>query len=135
MGITFRYRNSKSTLSLIKYHFVFCTRYRRKIFIDKEVKVYFRKSVRKVCNSLDIEIISVKCCEEYVHLHIDAPPNFSPTEIMAKIKSATSKELRREFEHLNHLSSLWTRSYLVSTEAEVSKESIQQYIEQQKTRG
>ena len=46
-----------------------------------------------------------------------------------------SKKLREEFSHLQHLPSLWTRSYFVSTAGNVSSETIKRYVEQQKTRG
>ncbi|MGD7010382.1 transposase, partial [Metabacillus sp. 84] len=52
-----------------------------------------------------------------------------------KIKGVTSKKLREEFPHLQHLPSLWTRSYFVSTAGNVSSETIKRYVEQQKTRG
>ncbi|MGD7010381.1 transposase, partial [Metabacillus sp. 84] len=52
-----------------------------------------------------------------------------------KIKGVTSKKLREEFPHLQHLPSLWTRSYFVSTAGNVSSETIKGYVEQQKTRG
>ncbi|MEK3794132.1 transposase [Paenibacillus sp. FSL R7-0204] len=42
---------------------------------------------------------------------------------------------REQFKHLNHLQSLWTRSYLVSTAENVSSETIQRYVEEQKARG
>ncbi|OMF89263.1 transposase [Paenibacillus sp. FSL R7-0337] len=40
-----------------------------------------------------------------------------------------------QFKHLDHLPSLWTRSYLVSTAENVSSETIKRYVEEQKTRG
>ncbi|MEQ3595516.1 transposase, partial [Bacillus albus] len=56
-------------------------------------------------------------------------------DIMAKVKGVTSKRLREEFSHLVHLPSLWTRSYFISTAGNVSSETIQHYVESQKTRG
>lgn len=44
----------------------------------------------------------------------------------------TSKCLREEFPHLQHLPSLWTRSYFVSTAGNVSSETIKHYVENQK---
>jgi len=45
-------------------------------------------------------------------MFLDAPPTLSPADIMAKIKGVTSKNLREEIPHLQHLPSLWTRAYV-----------------------
>ncbi|MBB6019559.1 putative transposase [Paenibacillus sp. JGP012] len=77
----------------------------------------------------------MECDKDHTHLFLHALPTLSPADIMAKIKGVTSKKLREEFPHLQHLPSLWTRSYFVSTAGHVSSETIKRYVEQQKTRG
>ncbi|MGE7873880.1 IS200/IS605 family transposase [Bacillus paramycoides] len=129
------YRKTKSTVSLINYHFVFCPRYRRKIFLNAKVEERFKALVQELCNELDIVIIAMECDKDHVHLFLNALPTLSPADIMAKIKGVTSKRLREEFSHLTHLPSLWTRSYFISTAGNVSSETIQHYVESQKTRG
>lgn len=129
------YRRTKTTVSLINYHFVFCPRYRRKIFLNTKVEERFKELVREICNELHIAIVAMECDKDHVHLFLNALPTLSPAEIMAKIKGVTSKCLREEFQHLMHLPSLWTRSYFVSTAGNVSSEIIKHYVESQKTRG
>ena len=51
------------------------------------------------------------------------------------IKGASSHVLRDEFLQLKGMSSLWTRSYFVSTAGNVSSKTIKQYIDMQKVRG
>lgn len=129
------YKKSTTTVSLINYHFVFCPRYRRKIFLDSVLESRFKELVREICASLDLEILALECDKDHVHLFINSKPTFSPADIMAKIKGVTSKKVREEFPHLQHLPSLWTRSYFVSTAGNVSSETIKQYVKNQKTRG
>ncbi|MFC2947044.1 IS200/IS605 family transposase [Virgibacillus sediminis] len=129
------YRRTKTTVSLVNYHFVFCPRYRRKIFLRADVEERFKQLVQEICGELEIIIVALECDKDHTHLFLNAPPTFSPAGIMAKIKGVTSKKLREEFSHLQHLPSLWTRSYFVSTAGSVSSETIKQYVEQQKTRG
>ncbi|MGZ9774100.1 IS200/IS605 family transposase [Bacillus toyonensis] len=129
------YRKTKTTVSLINYHFVFCPRYRRKIFLNAKVEERFKALVQELCNELDIVIIAMECDKDHVHLFLNALPTLSPADIMAKVKSVTSKRLREEFSHLVHLPSLWTRSYFISTAGNVSSETMQHYVESQKTRG
>lgn len=129
------YRKTNTTVSLLNYHFVFCPRYRRKIFLQAEVECRFKELVHEVCEELQIEIVALECDQDHTHMFLNALPSLSPADMMAKIKGVTSKKLREEFPHLRHLPSLWTRSYFVSTEGNVSSETIKRYVEQQKTRG
>ena len=129
------YRRTKTTVSFIHYHFVFCPRYRRKIFLNSQVEERFKTLVQEICEELEIEVIAMECDQDHVHLFLNTLPTFSPTDIMAKIKGVTSKKLREEFPHLQHLPSLWTRSYFVSTARNVSSETIRRYVENQKKRG
>ncbi|MEI3895226.1 MULTISPECIES: IS200/IS605 family transposase [Bacillus] len=129
------YRKTKITVSLINYHFVFCPRYRRKIFLNAKVEERFNALVQELCNELDIVIIAMQFDKAHVHLFLNTLPTLSPADIMAKIKGVTSKRLREEFSHPAHFPSLWTRSYFISTAGNVSSETIQHYVESQKTRG
>ncbi|PES05849.1 IS200/IS605 family transposase [Bacillus cereus] len=129
------YRRTKTTVSLINYHFVFCPRYRRKSFLNTKVEERFKELVQGIWGGLDISIVAMECDKDHVHLFLNTPPTLSPADTMAKIKGVTSKRLREEFSHFQHLPSLWTRSYFVSTAGSVSSETIKHYVENQKTRG
>lgn len=129
------YRRKKTTVSLIHYHFVFCPRYRRKIFLDPLVEKRFKEIVSEVCQSLDVEVIGIECNVDNTHLFLGAPPQLSPSDIVAKIKYVSSRKIRQEFEQLNRAVSLWTRSYFVSTEGEAPPDTISDFIAAQKKRG
>lgn len=128
------YRRTKTTVSLINYHFVFCPRYRRKIFLIKGVEERFKELVIKICQENEIEILAMECHKDHVHLFLNAPPTISASDIMHRIKGNTSRIIRLEFKQLNAIPSLWTRSFFVSTAGDVSSDTIQKYVEEQKTR-
>lgn len=128
------YRKAATIVSLINYHFVFCPRYRRKVLV-KEVEVRLKQLVQELCAKNDWLIVAMEVMPDHVHLLLNVLPIDSPTDIMAKLKGVTSRSLRQEFKHLQHLASLWTRSYFVSTAGNVSSETVKRYIEEQKTRG
>lgn len=129
------YRRTKTTVSLINYHFVFCPRYRRKIFLDQKVEDRFKEIVNEICEELKINIIAIECHKDHTHMFLNALPKLSPSDIMTKIKGVSSRKLRQEFKTLSHLPSLWTRSFFVSTAGNVSSDTIKKYIDEQKTRG
>ena len=129
-----KYRKTKTTVSLINYHFVFCPRYRRKVFLIPNVEERFKHMVKYICEEMDIEIIAIECDKDHTHIFLNCLPTLSPSDIMQKIKGVTSRVLREEFPELKKMPSLWTRSYFVSTAGNVSSETIKKYVENQKTR-
>lgn len=129
-----KYRTTITTVSLINYHFVFCPRYRRKIFNIPNVEDRFKHIVKFICEEMDIEIIAIECDKDHTHMFLNCLPALSPSDIMQKIKGVTSRVLRDEFPQLKKMPSLWTRSYFVSTAGNVSSETIKKYVENQKTR-
>lgn len=118
-----QYRRTSTTVSLINCHFVFCPRYRRKIFLKSEVEEGFKALVQEVCEKLKIVIVALECDKDHTHMFLHALSTLSPAEIMAKGKGITSEKLCEEFPHLRHLPSLWTRSYFVSTAGNVTSET------------
>lgn len=128
------YRKTKTTTSLINYHFIFCPRYRRKIFLIPNVEERLKIIVEETCKELEIEIIAMECDKDHIHLFINALPKYSPSDIMQKIKRKSGLILRNEFSELSQMKSLWTRSYFVSTAGVVSSETIKRYVESQRKR-
>ena len=61
------YRHTNTTVSLINYHFVFCPRYRRKIFLIPKVEQRFKELVKLKCKELEIEIIAIECDKDHSH--------------------------------------------------------------------
>ena len=119
---------------MINYHFVFCPRYRRKIFLIPNVEERFKELVKTKCKELEIEIIAIECDKDHSHMFLNCLPTLSPSDIMQQIKGYTSKILREEFVELSKMPSLWTRSYFVSTAGNVCNETIKKYVENQKKR-
>ena len=128
------YRHTNTTVSLINYHFVFCPRYRRKIFLIQKVEERFKELIDEKCEELNIKIIAIECDKDHVHIFLNCIPTQSPADIMQYIKGYTSKILRKEFEQLAKMPSLWTRSFFVSTAGNVCSDTIKKYVENQKTR-
>ena len=129
-----QYIRTTTTVSLINYHFVFCPRYRRKIFDIPDVETRFKELTQTKCSELGIEILAIECHQDHVHLFLSCLPTQSPAFIMKEVKGASSRILREEFPVLSKMPSLWTRRYFVSTAGNVSSETIEWYVKTQKTR-
>lgn len=90
---------------------------------------------KEECEKEQIEILEMRCDVDHVYLYVNVYPQTTISRIISSIKECTSKILRKEFKELSKMSSLWTRSYFVSTEDFISPDTIKWYVEQQKTRG
>lgn len=127
------YRHKKSSVSLINYHFVWTPKRRRKVLVG-DVERRLKDLIYETAANLDCEVLAIEVMPDHVHLFLSCPPSLAPDQVMFRIKGYLSRVLRQEFPHLLKMSSMWTRSYFVSTAGNVSSETIKKYIAQQKTR-
>ena len=128
------YKRTSTTVSMLNYHFVFCPRYRRKIFLIDGLEDRFKESVLQICEQNQMEVLAMECHVDHVHLFLSALPKYSPADIMRIVKGNTSRVLLSEFSDILRSPTVWTRSYFVRTAGNVSSETIRRYVETQKTR-
>jgi putative transposase len=117
----------------MNYHFVWTPKYRRKVIVGN-VENRLKSLLNEKCKQLNIEIISLETMPDHVHIFVRTQPIIAPNRIAAALKGYTSRVLRIEFPELkSKLPTLWSRSYFVSTHGHVSTETIEKYIEEQRT--
>ena len=127
------YRTGSHTRYDQKYHFVWVTKYRKRILVG-EVGVRLRGIIREVCLANDIEILEGSVSSDHVHVLLPCPPNKSASKIMQYIKVRSSRKLMMEFRHLQKRywgRHLWARGYFVASSGNVTDEVIAEYIRQQ----
>lgn len=127
------YLHKNTSVSLLRYHFVWCPKRRRKVLIGN-VALRLKELLEEKAAERGWEIVALEIMPDHVHLFLGTDPDVSPTQAMHALKGYTSRALRQEFPNLQAMPSLWTRSYWVSTAGNVSAETIQRYIAEQKTR-
>ncbi len=129
-----QYKRSATTVSLLNYHFAFCPRYRRKIFLVDGMEDFFKSTVSQICGGNHIDILAMECHIDHCHIFVSMPPTISPSKFMQMLKANTSHALQEKFPEVFGCNRIWTRSYFASTAGNVSSATIQQYVETQKTR-
>ena len=116
----------------IRYHFVWCPKFRRPVLVDA-IASRLRELIHEKVAQLEGSVLVLEIQADHVHLFVEMPPKWAPAQIAYRIKGYTSHVLRREFPKLrSRLPSLWSRSYYVGTAGGVSAETIRRYIEAQK---
>jgi putative transposase len=94
-----------------------------------QVAARLEEVLRQTAMELDLEILRLNIYADHVHMQVTATPELSPSQIVYRIKVATAAVLRSEFPELRKLPSMWTGSYLVSSDRELAPEDIDKYVQ------
>jgi putative transposase len=127
-----RYRKNTGVVFSIKYHLVWCSKYRRPVLVG-EVEQRLRWLLVDKAAELDVTLHALEIMPDHIHLFVESNPTRSVAEIVNRLKGFSSRFLRREFATLrSRLPCLWSRSYYAGTVGSVSETVIRRYIECQK---
>jgi putative transposase len=127
-----RYRRNCGAVYSLKYHIVWCPKYRRPV-LEGKIRQRLETLLRGKAKELEIEIHEMSISPDHVHLFIESDPVLCVAEIVNRFKGYTSHELRQEFSSLrSRLPTLWSRRYYDGTIGGVSADAIKKYIENQK---
>jgi putative transposase len=127
-----RYRTNAGAVFSLKYHLVWCPKYRRKVLVSP-VDARLKELIGEVAADHEMTVHTVEVMPDHVHLFVEADPTLSVAEIVNRFKGRSSRVLRQEFASLrSRLPTLWSRSYYAGSVGAVSEATIRRYIEAQK---
>jgi putative transposase len=128
-----RYRRNAGSVYSLKYHMVWCPKYRRKVLVG-EIAEELRFLLYQKAQELDVTIEGLEIMPDHVHLFIQSDPTEAPQRLANQFKGYTSRVLRQKFPQLrSRLPSMWSRSYSVGTIGHESEETVKRYIEMEKS--
>jgi putative transposase len=120
------------TKSELKYHIVWCTKYRRKVLTDV-IQESLKTLIFEKATEINYKIEAMETMEDHIHIFVQASVKDSVHRVVSQLKGYTSFKLRESFPELkSRLPCLWTRSYYAGTVGHVSEETVKKYIENQK---
>ena len=128
-----RYRKGAHTVTDLKYHFVWKTKYGFDV-LRGDLATRLREIIRVICSELKINIIKGNVRSNHIHIMISAPTYYSPSKIAQMIKGKSSYRLFKEFPQLRKRywgSHFWARGYFCSTVGAVTEEQVSAYIANQ----
>ena len=127
-----RYAKNTGAVYSLKYHLVWCPKYRRPVLVDR-VDQRLRSLLQEIATELDVTIHALEVMPDHVHLFVEADPTLCVAELVNRFKGRTSHDLRAEFSTLrSRIPTLWSRSYYAGSCGAVTEASIRRYIESQK---
>ena len=131
MGI----RRTKHAVYDLKYHLVWVPKYRAQI-LGKEVGQYVKEVFQQIAEEYDFHIDTMEVMEDHVHIFIEAPPAYSPSVLVQRLKSISAREIYKKFPEMRKAmwsGKIWNDGYFVrSVGDEVTVEIIRRYIEYQR---
>ena len=121
-----KYIHKSHNVSLIMYHFVCPTKYRR-VVLSEDVDKTLRDVCIEIANRFDIIFLEIGTDKDHVHFLVQSVPKLSPTQIIRTIKSITGKEVfARHPEVKKKLwgGQFWSDGYFVSSVGKSGNEEV-----------
>ena len=90
---------------------------------------------QQIAEEYEFRIDTMEVMEDHVHVFIEAPPRYSPSEIVQTMKSISAREVFKRYPKLRKqlwARELWSDGYFVrSVGDKVTSDIIRKYIEYQ----
>ena len=126
------YQRNAGAVYTLKYHLVWCAKYRRKVLVDT-VADDLRSLLYQKAEQLKVTVEALEIMPDHVHLFISAPPTEAPHRLANQFKGYTSRVLRGKYPELrSRLPSMWSRSYYMGSIGQVSEKTVKANIEAQR---
>jgi len=132
---TSEYLHLSHNVSVLLYHFVCPTKYRRVVF-DNRVE----ESLKQICEGIElgycyINFLEVGVDKNHVHYLIQSTPDHKPSEIIRVVKSITARRIFSEHPEVKKKlwgGNFWSEEYFVSTvERNSCENAIAEYVRNQ----
>jgi REP element-mobilizing transposase RayT len=124
----------KHNVSLLMYHFVCPTKYRR-VVIDEEIDSYIKVLCLEIEIRYDIYFLEIWVDKDHVHFLVQWKPEQSPTSIVRTIKSIIWKRVFKTYPRIKEELwwwSFWSSGYYVNTVWRYwNEEVIRRYVKNQ----
>ncbi len=117
----------------IKYHIVWCVKYRKKILRDK-IWEKLKEILEVIAKDNNFKIIDLSADKDHVHMLIECSPQHYIPDIMKALKGVSARRLFQSYPELKKGlwgGHLWNPSYFVCTVSEHTEEMIKEYIKKQ----
>jgi len=81
----------------IRYHMVFCIKYRKKLLYDTDRIEFFKEICTEIGKRYWFEFDALGTDGDHVHVFVGAAPRYAPSNVMQIIKSITAKNIFKKY--------------------------------------
>ena len=119
----------------IKYHFVFCIKYRKDLFLEQGYVETFKKICYGMEKRYSMKFETIGFDEDHVHFMLQSVPKYSPSQLFRIVKSVTAIQLFKLHPDLKEElwgGEFWSDGGYVGTVGEgINADIIRNYIKNQ----
>ena len=130
------YTSKNHSKYLLIVHLIFVTKYRKQLLVKygDEVKII----LEDVSKEKNFKIVTMEVDKDHIHLLVNYSPILSVVEIVRHLKQISTYRIWRQ--NNNHLDlpnqfwkekTFWSDGYFASSIGNISKETIEKYIQNQ----
>jgi putative transposase len=113
------YARHTGAIFSLKYHLVFCPKYRKSAMLGP-VTERLKVLLARKADELHVTLHTLDVMPDHVHEFVESDPGMATAKLAAQFQGYTSRILRQEFRHLrSQLPSLWSRSYYIGAVAQL----------------
>jgi putative transposase len=120
--------------TLLLYHLVFPSKYRRRVF-SREVEETLKEVCVGISERYEIGFLEIGLEEDHVHFLVQGIPTMTVSRMVTILKSITAREIFRRHSEVKKIlwgGSQWTIGYYANTVGQyASEEAIKKYIQNQ----
>lgn len=118
-------KSSESCKYLLQYHFIFVTKYRRKLL--NPLRNDILSTMLQISRKYDFVIHTQEIDNDHIHLHIESIPKISPSQIARVLKQESTNIIWKKHSqyilkfYWKNEKILWSDGYFVSSIGNVSE--------------
>jgi REP element-mobilizing transposase RayT len=129
-----KFIHKKHNVSVLMYHIVCPTKYRRAVFAA-EVDAKVKEICAEMQKRYEITFLEIGTDDDHVHFLVQSVPMYSPKQLVQIIKSITAREVFKACPKVKQYlwgGKFWSEGYFVSTVgAHGNEQMIKNYVQQQ----
>ena len=129
------YHHNGRSKYLIKLHFVFAVKYRKRLLIEKlnddmlQIMFEIAKQKKFLIDTMQSDV-------DHLHILVDVPPTLSAFDVTHSLKQISTHRIYKKHKtelkkHFWKENTFWSDGYFVCSTGDASTETIRKYIETQ----
>lgn len=124
-------KRSNHCVYQIRYHLVFCVKYRRKLLKPKERCEY----LKYIGERYSFELEEMGTDGDHIHVFVGAAPKYAPSRVMQILKNISAREMFKRFPEIRKQlwgGELWNDGGYIGTVGDgVTSEIVKSYVREQ----
>ena len=117
------------------YHLVWTTKCRHPVFTTPALAAEMKDILQSLAVQMDVTIEEMEVMEDHIHLLLSFKPKYAPTNIVKNLKGSSARIFFRKHPEIRNMQfwggHLWSHSYYMSTLGNMSKATVEKYIQNQ----